>query len=124
MAVYNNLSCETYIAGEDLSAAQYKFVRINAGTDSTVVLSGAGERADGVLINDPTSGKAATVARDGDPMVYAGGTIADGAEIAVDANGDAVAAASTDVIVGYAREAAVDGQLFQITFSRAEAVKA
>ena len=47
-------------------------------------------------------------------MVTAGGTIAAGAAVQTDASGDALTAASGDVILGYAREAGVDGQIIEI----------
>ena len=47
-------------------------------------------------------------------MVEAGGTIAAGAAVQADANGDALTAASGDVVMGYALEAAVDGQIMAI----------
>jgi hypothetical protein len=47
-------------------------------------------------------------------MVTAGGTIAAGAAVQTDASGDALTAATGDVILGYAREAGVDGQIIEI----------
>jgi hypothetical protein len=47
-------------------------------------------------------------------MVTAGGTIAAGAAVQTDAAGDALTAAAGDVILGYAREAGVDGQIIEI----------
>jgi hypothetical protein len=47
-------------------------------------------------------------------MVEAGGTIAAGAAVQTDANGDALTAATGDVVLGYALEAGVDGQIIAI----------
>jgi len=47
-------------------------------------------------------------------MVTSGGTIAAGAQIQTDASGDALTAATGDVVLGYALESAVDGQIFAI----------
>lgn len=122
---FNNIlnQAETYLAGEDLSAAQYTFVTSDG---DEVTATGAGESATGVLWNDPATGRAATVVRGGEPHVYAGAAIAVGAEIASDANGKAVTATSTDVILGEARTAAGGaGELVMITFyGPAQTVKA
>lgn len=122
---FNNIEkqVETYLAGEDLSAAQYTFV-VSDGDEVSGV--GAGEAATGVLWNDPTLGKAASVVRGGEPHVYAGAAVAVGAEIAADANGKAVTATSGDVILGEARTAAGGAdELVMITFyGTAQTVKA
>lgn len=108
---FNNIlnNAETYIAGEDLSAEQYTFVQY--GTGGEVVQSDAGENALGVLWNDPEEDRAATVIKGGNPHVYVGtGGVSAGDEIASDDEGRAVVAASSDIVVGYARhDAAVDG---------------
>lgn len=113
MAVMQSRDTRTFIAGEDLSSAQFKFVTLES--DGQIDLAdAAGENAIGVLLNDPASGEAATVAVSGKVMVTSGGTIAAGAQIQTDASGDALTAASGDVVLGYALEAAVDGQVFAI----------
>ena len=113
MAVMQSRDTRTFIAGEDLSSAQFKFVTLES--DGQVDLAdAAGENAIGVLLNDPAAGEAATVAISGKVMVTSGGTIAAGAKIQTDASGDALTAAAGDVVLGYALEAAVDGQVFAI----------
>lgn len=104
---------ETYVAGADLSAAQFRFVTAGA---SGVTLTGAGEAADGVLLNDPVSGGAATVVVVGRTVVEAGGTIAAGALVASNATGEAVTAATGNIVLGKAAEAGVDGQLITVDF--------
>ena len=100
----------TFVAGESLAAAQFKFVTLES--DGQVDLAdSAGERCIGVCINDPASGEAATVVMSGKVMITAGGTIAAGAQLQTDASGDAITAASGDVSMGYALEAGVDGQV-------------
>jgi hypothetical protein len=116
MATFANIQnrVEGYLAGADLSAKQYTFVTSDG---DEVTTTGAGEAATGVLWNDPESGRAASVVRGGEPMVYAGAAIAVGAEIASDADGKAVTAVSTDVILGVARTAATaEDELVTITF--------
>lgn len=114
MAVMQSRDTRTFNAGEDLSSAQFKFVTLEA--DGNVDLAdAAGERAVGVLLNKPdAAGKAATVAMTGKVMVVAGGSVTAGDEVATDAAGDAVTAASTNIVMGYALEDAVDGQVFAI----------
>lgn len=113
MAVMQSRDTRTFIAGEDLSSAQFKFVTLEA--DGQVDLAdAAGERAIGVLLNEPTAGKAATVAMTGKVMVVAGASVTAGAALQTDASGDAITAASGDYVMGYALEDAVDGQVFAI----------
>ena len=101
----------THVAGEDLSAAQFKFVTLEA--DGQIDLAdSAGERALGVLLNKPTAGAAATVAMTGKVMVEAGASVTAGDQLQTDAAGDAITAAAGDVVMGYALEDAVDGQIF------------
>lgn len=122
---YNNLynQVETYIAGADLSAGQYLFVTSDG---DEVSVAGNGDAAIGVLLNNPVAADAASVATGGEPNVYVGtGGLAIGNEVASDADGKAVVAASTDVILGVARTAAAAGGLAMITFYKpAQAVKA
>ena len=47
-------------------------------------------------------------------MVESGGVIAAGAAVQADADGNALTAAAGDVVMGYALEAAVDGQIMAI----------
>ncbi len=113
MAVMQSRDTRSFVAGEDLSAKQFKFVTLES--DGQVDLAdSAGENCIGVLLNSPAAGEAATVAISGKVMVEAGGTIAAGAAVQADANGDALTAASGDVVMGYALEAAVDGQIMAI----------
>lgn len=116
MAAYNNIQNETYIAGADLSAKQFTFVKLNASGE--VISTVDGEAAVGVLWNAPLENAAASVVYAGSPMVYAGGTIAAGAAIASDLNGKVITAATSDIILGWAREAAVANQLVKIDFIR------
>jgi hypothetical protein len=113
MAVMQSRDNRTFIAGEDLSAAQFKFVTLES--DGQVDLAdSAGENAIGVCLAGAAAGNAVTVCVSGSVMVTAGGTIAAGAAVQTDASGDALTAATGDVILGYAREAAVDGQIIEI----------
>jgi|TARA_S200002703_G_scaffold72269_1_gene62604 hypothetical protein len=113
MAVMQSRDTRTYVAGEDLSTAQFKFVTLES--DGQIDLAdSAGENCVGVLLNDPTSGNAATVVMSGKTLVKAGGTIAAGASVATSAAGLAVTAASGNIVMGYATEAAVSGQTMAV----------
>jgi hypothetical protein len=113
MAVMQSRDNRSFIAGEDLSSAQFKFVTLES--DGQVDLAdSAGENAIGVCLVGGAAGAAVTVCVSGSCMVEAGGTIAAGAAVQVGADGTALAAASGDYVMGYAREAAVDGQIIQI----------
>ena len=114
MAVMQSRDNRTLVAGEDLSAAQFKFVTLEADGQADLADT-AGEGCYGVLLNQPIAGKAATVCVAGKVLVEAGGTIAAGQTVACAADGTAVVAGTTGhIIMGYAYEAAVDGQIIAI----------
>lgn len=116
--VGGNQNRETMIAGADLSAKQWTFVIQNT-TDRTVVNATDGQAADGVLINTPESGNAATVVTHGRVMVEVGtGGLTAGDDVASDANGEAITAATADIIVGKALETAAAGTRTTIDFFR------
>lgn len=118
MATQGTQVRESMIAGEDLSAAQFTFVKMNT-TDRTVVAAGNAEAAFGVLINDPTSGQAATVVTLGRTKVVVGtGGLTAGDTVGVDANGAGVASATSDIIVGICVDAAAAGEIATIDFFR------
>ena len=113
MAVMQSRDTRTFIAGEDLSSAQFKFVTLESDGEVDLADS-AGENCVGVLINDPAAAEAATVVMSGKVMVTAGDTIAAGDAVATDAAGDAVTASTGNIVMGYATEAGVDGQIIAI----------
>jgi len=116
MSVMQSRDNRTFEAGGDLSAAQFKFVTLAADGQVDVTAS-AGGNAIGVLLNNPAvAGYAATVCMSGDVMVEAGGTITAGDQIQSSATGTALLAATGDVVLGYAREDAVVGQIMRIEF--------
>lgn len=118
MATQGNQIRETMIAGADLSAKQFTFV-IGNTTDRTVVNATDGQAADGVLINDPISGAAATVVTNGRVIIEVGtGGLTAGDDVASDANGEAITADTADIIVGKALETAAAGTRTTIDFFR------
>ena len=113
MAVMQSRDNRTFVAGEDLSTAQFKFVTLES--DGQVDLADSvGENAIGVCIVSAGSGKAVTVTVGGSVMVEAGGSIDAGGAIACGGDATALTAATGNIIMGYAREAAVDGQIIEM----------
>lgn len=99
------------VAGADLSAKQYCFVKFGADA-SKVVLCGAGQKAIGVLMNAPALGQVAEIAiLGGGAKVKSAGTIAFGASISSDANGLAKTALTTEYAIGIAFEGASANQV-------------
>lgn len=122
MAVTQSRDNRTLIAGADLSAAQFTFVKLDAAAKA--VACADGDAAFGVLEVPAASGKAVTVTVSGKVMVKCGGTVTVGGPVGIDAAGKAVNAASTDVIVGTAYEAGVNGQLIAIEIALAGDIQA
>ena len=117
MAFTEKMATRTYTSGSAI--VQFTFVSLAA--DGQVDNTSANARTDGVaLMAAVGANEAIAVAYDGRVTVLAGGTITRGAAVAVGTSGKAKAAASTNVIVGYALEAAVDGQIITIELSRAD----
>lgn len=117
------------VAGADLSAAQFKAVKLNSSGNA--VLAGAGEFAVGILQNNPASGQAATIATVGAiSKAKAGGNITAGATVAVNASGLLVDAAEATVntsdagasadavvasnVIGVALASAASGDVFPV----------
>ena len=113
MATMQSRDTRTFVAGEDLSTAQFKFVTLEA--DGQVDLAdSAGENCVGVLLVEGEAARAVTVVLTGSVMVEAGGTVTAGGAVATDASGRAVDATTGDIIMGYAREAGVTNQVIEI----------
>lgn len=91
-------------AGIDMrTTGQNRFVRLSATTDRQVVtVDGAGQRAAGVLLNEPNTAEAAKVQIDGIAKVEAAAAITRGDAVAASANGRAQTAVATNAIQGVA----------------------
>ena len=86
----------TLVAGADLSALQYYFVKINS-SGQAVACAAATDIPIGVLQNAPTSGQEAEVLIVGGTKIVAGAAIGEGALVGTGATGKAVAlVAGTD----------------------------
>lgn len=113
MAIMQSRDTRTFVAGENLSTAQFKFVTLEA--DGQVDLAdSAGENCIGVLLVEGAAAKAVTVAISGSVIVECGGTVTNGGAVATDATGRAVDATTSDIIMGYAREAGAVNQKIEI----------
>ncbi|MDC1020629.1 DUF2190 family protein [bacterium] len=113
MAVMQSRDTRSMVAGHADGVSQFKFVKL--GTNAThVVACGNGQQAFGVALNTAAQNNSVTVAVTGKVMIEAGATVTANGAIASDADGNCVNAASTDIIMGYAMEAGVDGQIIAI----------
>jgi len=118
MSTIESVTSITLLANADLSASQYHFVKVGAGTYPLSVAA-AGESAIGVLMNKPgeatgAAGESAQVAILGCPKVKLGGTIAVGDNLAADADGAAIVATTPAFVVAKALQAGTDGQVVRV----------
>lgn len=98
-------------AGADLSSKQFHAVKIAA--DGDVEQAGAGERAMGLLQNKPIENEAAEIEMDGISKAVAGAAIAGAdVELAADANGRLVPAASGNQVIALSLTAAAGAGSF------------
>lgn len=109
---------ETFVANEDLSTHQYKFL-VNSEGQLVARADTAGEATIGLLQTKPTSGRTASVRVDGKSRCFAGGTITAGANITVTASATATAVASGDYILGNAITGVASGGLFFLEITHA-----
>jgi len=89
MAYEKPIFTQTFTAGEDLSAKQYHFVKLNAA-NSVHVCDAATDQILGVLQNAPASGEAASVMILGISKLTASASIAVGARLSTTTAGKAV----------------------------------
>ena len=104
------------VASADLSAKQYFAIEtVDTSGVTEAALAGNGEDILGVLQNDPVSAETATVGVSGVTKASAGGVIAAGGNVSVDAAGEFVASATGDVIVGVnVGLTTADGDIFSL----------
>lgn len=113
---FSNYSVKvTLVAGADLSALQYTFVKINS-SGQAVACASATDIPVGVLQNAPISGQEAEVLIVGGTKIVAGAAIGEGAQIGTGTTGKAVALVAgvdtTKYVVGtLITESAADGNI-------------
>jgi hypothetical protein len=114
---YNTLTI-TRPANGDLSSNQYYGVKINS-SGNAVVISTQGDKALGVLQNDPdTAGQAAAIMVYGVSKVVAGGTIVCNDPVTFNSSGAAVKAdEETEAVIGRAMASASSGETFNVFLS-------
>lgn len=93
-------------AGVDLSAAQFKAVKITGADFAVNLASTGGEAILGILQNKPISGQAADVTAYGVTKALAGASYSRGALLMTDTSARLITATSTNVAVAIALEAA------------------
>lgn len=104
MSYEEKLTSISLIADGDQSSNQYKFMK--GDTTGVALQDGAGGVCIGVLQNDPTDGKVATVGVFGVSKVVAGAAVSLWDNIQSDTAGRAVTASTEDYSQGIALEAA------------------
>ena len=107
----------TLPAAADLSANQYFIVKVDSS--GSAALAGDGQPAIGVLQNEPdAAGKAASIRFAGISKVVAGAAVSAGAQVAPNASGKAVTAATGKNILGIALAAASgDGVIIPVALT-------
>lgn len=102
------------LAGADLSAAQFKFVKFSTG--KLVVAAAGNDQVYGVLQNKPTSDQVCELEVFGTTKMVAGAAVAAGAVVMSDAQGRAITGTSTNYGQGFALEAAsAAGDIITVT---------
>lgn len=105
----------TLVAAEDLSSAQYKFVKVNT-SGQAALCSGATDKPIGVLQNNPVSGAEASVTVVGGTKIVSSASIDEGVLIGTNSAGKADAKVpgtdTTEYVVGQVILAAgADGEI-------------
>lgn len=116
MAARGEQICIGLVADADLSPNQFQVVRVTAAGKCNVASQNSVYRACGVLQNNPTSGRAATVAVVGETKAMAGAAIANvGVPISHNGSGRVIAATSGLAVIGFNLEAAgADGDIIRM----------
>lgn len=109
MSSFGEMMVHSARASADLRTRQYHLVRYTAAGEVNISSHAAATMLNGpigVLQNKPNSGQAASVAYLGQSKVTAGGAVSVNVLITTNGSGRATAAASGDIVIGRAQEAA------------------
>jgi hypothetical protein len=112
MAIQEAVTSVTLIAAADLRTHQFKWVTVNSS--GLVALTGDDAAADGVLLNAPNAGEAATVQIGGITKVKCGGVVTRGGLVASGAAGVAKNADTNALTMGRALETGASGRVISI----------
>ena len=118
----------TFTAGADLSAAQYKFVKIDPADGDVVLCAAVTDRPIGVLQNDPASGEAAEVTIVGGSKLVAGGSASAGEALFTSSTGTGATAAfggaaSAMYVAGAFIENAASGEIVSVVVNCANSAR-
>lgn len=107
----------TLVAGADLSAQQYRAVKVN--TSGLAVLANATDLNQiGILQDKPAAGQAGSVRTEGVTKARAGtGPINAGDRVTSDANGSLIVATTGRQVMGVALTGAATGDIFTVLLS-------
>jgi len=118
MAYELNPQYMSLMAAADLSAKQYYLIDID--TNGKAALAGNGEQIAGSLQNKPTAGQTAKVQISGVAKVLVAEAITQGSNVASDADGKGVNAATGDAIFGVAvTSATAAGDIIPVLITQA-----
>lgn len=119
MATQNPTLLPGYRAAGDLSANQYRFMKMTANPFEATVCAAVTDKTIGVLQNNPkTAGEDCAIANGGTTKVVAAAAIALGASVAPAADGRAQTAVTTQYPAGKALQAAgAAGEIIEIEMS-------
>jgi hypothetical protein len=93
-------------SGNDFTNDKYTIVNLSAANTVVRATNATSRALFGVVINDPSSAQAATVAVRGVVKIRAAGSVTAAVLITTDSSGRATAAVSGDLVIGRALEAA------------------
>ena len=114
---YNTISV---LAGEDLSAAQFRFVKLSSGA---VVKAGAGDPVLGVLLNKPASGEIASVQIGGVATVAVDAAVTVDDKLMSSADGQATTKTGTNNSAGVAMATATTaGEVIAVKLESSDGV--
>lgn len=118
MATTGVFQARSFLAGEDLSAAKWRFLTLESDGKVDVADADAEEVIGVAMTNPSAEDRAVAVAISGEVKVYAGGNITVGDDVVTDANGAAVerstSSSATAVTAGKALASAVSGDVVTI----------
>jgi len=125
---FSNYSVKvTLVAGADLSAKQYNFVKLNSSGEA-VVVAAATDLPIGILQNAPTSGQEAEVLIAGGSKLVLGGTVAAAGVVSTSAAGAGVAIVhgtdTTKYALGQAITGGASGEIVTVVVACANAGRA
>lgn len=101
-------------AADYSSAGLYRAAAYTAATKTWTLASVAGQKVDGVMMDDPKANQSVAPTMLGIAKWECGGTVAAGDRLATDANGKAVTAGADEFEFAEALEAGVDGRIISV----------